>query len=269
MDPGFHWMGCAAGQNGMGIEADGTVKGCPSLPTVGYAGGNVRDLTVEQIWNTAPEIHFGRLRETDSLWGFCRTCYYADVCRAGCTWTSHSLLGRPGNNPYCHHRVETLARQGLRERIRKVEDAPGASFAIGRFEVVTEEIPADGSDAPGRVVASTDSDRVLVQLMKKPIAGMDRGPAHGDGRLPPRLEICRACKCHVYAHETTCPHCGANVAEARDRFMAERAEMEAAMARLSTLLARAGVHVAASAVPLDTVLATQHSLAPEAALAGD
>ena len=33
------------------------------------------------------------------LWGFCRTCYYADVCRAGCTWTSTSCFGRAGQQP--------------------------------------------------------------------------------------------------------------------------------------------------------------------------
>jgi Y-X(10)_GDL-associated radical SAM protein len=267
LDPDVHWMGCAAGQNGMGIEADGTVKGCPSLPTVGYAGGNVRELSVEDIWNGAPEIHFGRLRGKEDTWGFCGTCYYADVCRAGCTWTSHSLLGRPGNNPYCHHRVETLAGQGLRERIRKVEDAGGASFAIGRFELVTEEIPADGSDAPGRVVGTTESDRVLVRLMKKPIAGMDRGPAPAEGRLPPRLALCRACHCHIYDHEVTCPHCGADVAEARARHEAAQAGREAAMARLSALLSRGGVYTAPPTTA--SAVAGPSSPAPEAALAGD
>lgn len=98
-DERMHWNGCSAGQTGMGLEADGSVKGCPSLPTVGYTGGNVRDLKLEDIWSQAPEIHFGRLRTVEDLWGYCRTCYYADVCRGGCTWTSHSLFGRPGNNP--------------------------------------------------------------------------------------------------------------------------------------------------------------------------
>jgi radical SAM protein with 4Fe4S-binding SPASM domain len=234
---------------------------------VGYAGGNVREMSIEDIWHNAPEMHFGRLRGKDDMWGFCRTCYYADVCRAGCTWTSHSLLGRPGNNPYCHHRVETLAGQGLRERIRKLEDAPGASFAIGRFEVVTEEIPADGSDAPGRVVETTD--KVLVQLMKKPIAGMDRGPAPDQGRIPPRLALCHDCKRHVYAHETACPHCGADVAEARARHQAERARREEVMSRLTSLMSGAGVSPAPRMVPLEPTFLAQAADAPELTIAGD
>jgi radical SAM protein with 4Fe4S-binding SPASM domain len=235
LHPDVHWTGCSAGQTVMGIEADGTVKGCPSLPTIGYAGGNVRRLSVEDIWNTRPEIHFGRLRDRESMWGFCGTCYYADVCRAGCTWTSHSLLGRPGNNPYCHHRVLELEKRGLRERIRKVEEAASSSFAVGRFELITEEIPADPS-LPGRVVDTTE--RVLVPLLRKPIAGMDRGAADGPGRQPDELVLCRACERHVFPTETACPHCGADVAAAQAAWDAERARRLALMERLEMLLGR-------------------------------
>ena len=41
-----HWRGCRAGINVIGIESDGEVKGCPSLPTAPYVGGNVRDLSL-------------------------------------------------------------------------------------------------------------------------------------------------------------------------------------------------------------------------------
>jgi Y-X(10)_GDL-associated radical SAM protein len=235
LNPDVHWTGCSAGQTVIGLEADGTVKGCPSLPTIGYAGGNVRRMSLEDIWNTRPEMHFGRLRSKDDMWGFCGTCYYADVCRAGCTWTSHSLLGRPGNNPYCHHRVLELRKRGLRERIHKVEEAAKASFAHGRFELVLEEIPADETQ-PGRVVGSTD--RVLVPLLRKPIAGMDKGPATGPGRLPEDLEICRACDRHIFREETACPHCGADVAAARARYEDDRARRHGVMKNVIDLLDR-------------------------------
>ncbi len=137
-----HWIGCNAGQNTLGIEADGTIKGCPSLPTSVYSGGNVRDLTIEKIWNESPELAFTRTRTTDDLWGFCKTCYYADVCRGGCSWTSHTLLGKPGNNPYCHHRALELEKQGLRERIVKVKNAAGLPFDYGGFEIALEPFDA-------------------------------------------------------------------------------------------------------------------------------
>jgi len=208
-DEAVHWTGCAAGQNVLGIEADGTIKGCPSLPTVGYRGGNVREARLEDIWHGAEEIHFGRLRSVDDLWGFCRTCYYADVCRGGCTWTADALFGKPGNNPYCHHRVLELERQGLRERVVKIREAAPASFAIGEFALVVEPIP--GQIAPAAPVgAPIVAHGPLVQLRtRRPQPAGDRA-----GRVPPKLELCRACSRYVHAHEVACPHCGADLAAA-------------------------------------------------------
>jgi Y-X(10)_GDL-associated radical SAM protein len=205
----IHWNGCAAGQNVLGIEADGTIKGCPSLRTVGYAGGNVRDLSLEEIWHGSAEIHFGRLRSVDDLWGFCQSCYYADVCRGGCTWTADSLFGRPGNNPYCHHRVLQLERRGLRERIAKTRAAPDKPFAIGEFELIVEPLPgrseATGTASPPEPLPVAQSP--LLQLRKR----RNNADSPRDGRVPPTLELCQACKQYVYAHEVTCPHCSADI----------------------------------------------------------
>ena len=33
---GTYWQGCTAGLGALGIEADGAIKGCPSLPTDSY-----------------------------------------------------------------------------------------------------------------------------------------------------------------------------------------------------------------------------------------
>ena len=81
-----------------------------------------------------------RDRTVDDLWGYCRTCYYADVCRAGCTWTAIQPVRQAGQQPLCHHRVLELRRQGKRERLVQVERRPGAPFDHGRFEIVVEEI---------------------------------------------------------------------------------------------------------------------------------
>jgi radical SAM protein with 4Fe4S-binding SPASM domain len=118
------------------------LKGCPSLSTSRYAAGNVRDRPIAELWAAEnPAIDFNRKSDLGSLWGYCRTCYYAEVCRGGCTWTADSLFGRRGNNPYCHYRVLKLAEKGVRERVVKVEGAPVASFATGLFALVEEPIP--------------------------------------------------------------------------------------------------------------------------------
>ena len=136
-----HWTSCTAGRNALGIEADGTIKGCPSLATATYAGGNIRDMTLEDIWLLTPELAFARTKTRDELWGFCRTCYYADECRAGCSWTAHCTLGRRGNNPFCYYRVIELRKKGVRERLEPREQAPNLPYDFGRFEIVKEPLP--------------------------------------------------------------------------------------------------------------------------------
>ncbi len=140
--PRGHMASCGAGRSTLGIEADGTIKGCPSLPTTEYAGGNIRDTTLEAIWERSAPLRFTRDRTVEDLWGHCRDCYYNDTCRAGCSWTTHVLLGRPGNNPYCHHRALELLRKGRRERVELRQAAPGEPFDHGLFEIVEEDWPA-------------------------------------------------------------------------------------------------------------------------------
>ncbi len=136
---------CGAGRMILGIEADGAIKGCPSLPTAKWTGGNIRDHSLRDIWERSAPLRYTRDRTVDDLWGYCRTCYYADNCRAGCTWTSDVFFGKPGNNPYCHHRALEHQRMGKRERLVLVEQPSGAPFDHGRFEIVVEELETDRS----------------------------------------------------------------------------------------------------------------------------
>jgi len=145
--PRGHMASCGAGRSTLGIEADGAIKGCPSLPTEAWTGGNIRDNTLEEIWERSAPLRYTRDRTIDDLWGYCRTCYYADVCRAGCTWTSFVLFGKAGNNPYCHHRALELQAKGKRERVVRRELAPGLPFDYGRFDLVEEDDPGQTSES--------------------------------------------------------------------------------------------------------------------------
>ena len=139
------WEGCQAGINTLGIEADGVIKGCPSLPTAAYSGGNIREHSLAEIIDRAPELSMNAGQGTEAawrhLWGFCGECEYGPLCRGGCSWTAHVFFGRRGNNPYCHHRALALARRGIRERLALRERAPGEPFDHGIFETIEE--PAD------------------------------------------------------------------------------------------------------------------------------
>jgi radical SAM protein with 4Fe4S-binding SPASM domain len=136
-----HSGGCGAGRITIGIEADGTIKGCPSLTTSGWAGGNIRETPLRDIWERSNALRYTRDRTVKDLWGYCATCYYADECRAGCTWTADVLFGKPGNNPFCSHRALEMKKKGMRERVVRVEEAPGLPFDRGKFELVVEPIP--------------------------------------------------------------------------------------------------------------------------------
>ena len=133
-----HWQGCQAGKLVMGIESDGGVKGCPSLQA-GYVGGHASALAAS--WRS-PEVTFNHRRTVDDLWGFCRTCPFAATCMGGCTFTAHAVFGRPGNNPYCHFRARSFAKQGLRERLVPARPAPGLPFDHGTFDLVVESLDA-------------------------------------------------------------------------------------------------------------------------------
>jgi radical SAM protein with 4Fe4S-binding SPASM domain len=135
------WQGCQAGRYVISVESDGTIKPCPSLPTAPYDAGNVRDEPLQKVWETSPIMRFSQERTYDELWGFCATCTYATVCRAGCSFTAHCTLGRRGNNPFCYHRVTTLAAQGVRERLVHREAPQGVPYDFGRFELIEEPLP--------------------------------------------------------------------------------------------------------------------------------
>jgi Y-X(10)_GDL-associated radical SAM protein len=232
-DDRVHWSSCNAGENTMGIEADGTIKGCPSLPTVGYAGGNVRDLTLEDIWRNTPELNFNLTRAGEELWGFCHGCYYADSCRGGCTWLSHSLFGRPGNNPYCHHRVLELNARGLRERVVPGAPAPGLSFDHGRFDLLLETVDGHAvSTAPtSSLVQIGRTARRPSQTSKQPTQTVRTPRARR-----PALVLCRACNRHVKSGTRACPFCGSDVQASARAYRRRLRAAQDACARLLDLL---------------------------------
>lgn len=218
-DERAHWTGCKAGQTGLGIESDGTIKGCPSLATARYASGTVRDTPLEELWREHVRARVDDRRSAVPSSGYCQSCYYADVCEGGCTWTADSLFGRPGDNPYCHHRVLELARQGLRERVKKVRDAPQGAFTTGEFQLVTEVIPGFEALNPCELIPHARSQTTV--------------------RLPgelPRLDICRGCDRHVLADEEVCPFCSADIAAARRQFESDSHRRLDLVARLEVLL---------------------------------
>jgi radical SAM protein with 4Fe4S-binding SPASM domain len=158
--PGKRKGSCPAGRSGLGIESNAAVKGCPSLPSKEYIGGNLREAKLRDIWERAAPLRFTRDPRIHELWGFCKDCYYAEDCLGGCTWTAHSLLGRRGNNPYCHHRALQLLARGRRERVELEEAPPGTPFDHGLFRIVEEDWP-EAELERARAIAAGKEARLL------------------------------------------------------------------------------------------------------------
>jgi radical SAM protein with 4Fe4S-binding SPASM domain len=141
---GAMWVGCMAGITALGIHADGSIKGCPTLPSQ-YVGGNIRETPLADIID-APELSFntsaGTAEGTAHLWGFCQSCQYAATCRGGCSQSATVTLGKRGNNPFCHHRAVDFAARGLRERVVPRLIPIGKPFDHGELRLVEEPLDA-------------------------------------------------------------------------------------------------------------------------------
>jgi radical SAM protein with 4Fe4S-binding SPASM domain len=181
---GAHWGGCPAGKWSLGLEADGKIKACPSLPSEEYTGGMIGQRPIADVVYNAPELTFIKNRTREDLWGYCRECYYADVCKAGCTWTSQVFFGKPGNNPYCVHRSIEMEKRGVRETLVQIERAPGRPFDQGRFDIVEEPLdarPVSFSGFPLEHITAVDwksggvwTDEQLAAALAPKLAGPTR-----------------------------------------------------------------------------------------------
>jgi radical SAM protein with 4Fe4S-binding SPASM domain len=104
------WTGCGAGCSVIGIESNGNIKGCLSLPSAmdgvdAFVEGNVRTSPLAEIWNRPGAFAYNREFTVENLGGFCRTCEYGEICRGGCTWIGFAhARGFVRDNAYCYWR---------------------------------------------------------------------------------------------------------------------------------------------------------------------
>ncbi len=100
------WGGCQAGLQGVGIESNGNVKGCLSLPGKTFIEGNIKEKSLKDIWNGKQAFSYNRQFSKDLLKGYCRECAYGSLCRGGCTERSFGFTGEFCENPLCLYKVE-------------------------------------------------------------------------------------------------------------------------------------------------------------------
>ena len=99
-----YFTGCYAGCLSVAIESNGNVKGCLALPPE-LCEGNVREASLESIWLSKDAFSYNRKFDISMLDGFCRTCEFGEICRAGCKSCAYGGTGQLHNNPFCDYRA--------------------------------------------------------------------------------------------------------------------------------------------------------------------
>jgi radical SAM protein with 4Fe4S-binding SPASM domain len=105
------WLGCRAGLEVLGIESNGNIKGCLSLPSernerYDFLEGNTRQRSLIEIWNDPDAFAYNRKFTVEQLNGVCRNCDFGEICRGGCSVTSIGHFGQPHHFPNCYHAAQ-------------------------------------------------------------------------------------------------------------------------------------------------------------------
>lgn len=101
----FPWFGCQAGLTTLGIQSDGGVKGCMSLPDM-FIEDNIRNRSIVDIWNDDNIFSYNRHFKEENLNGECKICKYGSRCKGGCLTVSISLTEKNNCDPYCLYLIE-------------------------------------------------------------------------------------------------------------------------------------------------------------------
>lgn len=78
------FTGCCAGLTAIGIDGEGNVRGCESMQDDFFIEGNLREKTLESIWDDPDAFAYNRKFQPEMLTGKCASCAHGAVCAGGC-----------------------------------------------------------------------------------------------------------------------------------------------------------------------------------------
>lgn len=114
------WTGCGAGKCSMGILCNGDIVGCTSMRSKEFIEGNVREISIIDIWENPNSFKWNRQIKKEDIEGFCSKCAYGDICLGGCSnarlCAANSIYK---SNKYCSY--YTLI-QNKKQQIDKMDD---------------------------------------------------------------------------------------------------------------------------------------------------
>ena len=158
---GHCWGGCGAGKSNIGIECNGNIKGCLSIMAgynskgQDYVEGNIREASLEEIWNRPGAFGYNREWSRQDLTGFCASCDYAERCKGGCLGKRVSD-GNLTENPMCVYRVLMESSQ----EPRKLAQAAAVFFALalGASNAACDDVDDSGVGTDTETSTDADSD---------------------------------------------------------------------------------------------------------------
>lgn len=99
------WNGCQAGITAIGIQSNGNVKGCLSLPDE-FIQGTIKEKNISDLWNDPKFCSYNRQVRNEDMNGECTDCKYRKKCKGGCLAVSIGVSGKKHADPYCFHLIE-------------------------------------------------------------------------------------------------------------------------------------------------------------------
>jgi len=100
LDP---WLGCQAGKSVLGIQSNGNIKGCLTLPD-NYIEGNIRTKSIGNILNSRFNLKSNQSIYKKNSNDYCSNCEVFKKCKGGCLGTALAL--NSFDKPYCLRAIE-------------------------------------------------------------------------------------------------------------------------------------------------------------------
>ena len=105
-DGTYQWDGCGAGKHSLGILHNGNILGCTSVRDASFIEGNIREISLKQIWEDPDKFSWNRNLTKEQLSGLCRKCAFGRRCLGGCANTRLTLGGSiHSENKYCSYHL--------------------------------------------------------------------------------------------------------------------------------------------------------------------
>ena len=109
------WWGCPAGLYTLGIQSDGKVKGCLTLPD-SLIEGDVRESDLWDIWFREDGFSYTRAFSPRKMGPYCNDCELAEQCKGGCSSMSYVCTGSFHNDPFCFHGIQQRRSRAFRRQ---------------------------------------------------------------------------------------------------------------------------------------------------------